>query len=192
MSSVLLFAGCLSVAAAALGWAAGQRAKARYEEQRRGAGAGALAGAEGDDEGELGLGDVLTRPGGEDAVLEGALDAREGETRVLSLFFGTGGVIVGAFPAPRTGVLWLRRADDAPKDTPSVLSTPDGELDRKTRATVSLTGRGVGAPSLGSEAVLAEYASATGAAILLVGPKGALLTVGEAVAWSDVERLPGA
>lgn len=190
MSSVLLFAGCLSVAAAALGWAAGQRAKARYEEQRRGAGASDAARAD-DDEGALGLGDVLTRPGGEDTVLEGALDAREGETRVLSLFFGTGGVIVGALPAPRSGVLWLRREDAAPKDTPSVLSTPAGDLDRKTRTTVSLTGRGVGAPSLGNEAVLAEYAGTTGAAILLVGAEGALLAVGEPLAWSDVERLPG-
>jgi hypothetical protein len=153
------------------------------------------------------LGDVLVRPAeGDEAWLAGALVFEE-ERPVAALFIAPeAGGDRAVFVRPTHGgeaagadVTWL--APLALRDVPGL--GPTGEpphslehggirYERSRRLPVKVERIGTGAPSVGSQAILAEY-SASGPERLLVvaGSPGALAWTGLALRESEYEVLPG-
>jgi hypothetical protein len=125
------------------------------------------------------LGDVVSSKGAE-RWLAGALELRDGEHLLAALFFAPEGSrqeAVCAFPAPRRELLWLSPAPiDATGEPPTAIELGGVVMQRRARLPVSVRRHGQGAPDVGDTATLAEYASTSRAAGLVLATRG--LTLG--------------
>lgn len=153
------------------------------------------------------LGDVLVRAAeGDEAWLAGALVFEE-ERPVAALFIapeagGDRAIFVRparGSDAARADVTWLAPVDlrDLPGlgptgEPPHALEHGGVRYERSRRLPVKVERIGTGAPSVGSQAVVAEYSGAGAERILAVaGSPGTLAWAGLALRESEYEVLPG-
>ncbi len=144
------------------------------------------------------LGDVVVRLAERDEAWLAAALVFEEERPIGALFVapeaGTDRAIF--VRAEAQGVIWLDEL--GPKDIPAKGEPPhtlehEGvRFERVRRLPVRVTRRGAGAPSVGDRAVVAEYAAATAARIVLVaGSEQALAWIGVALEATEFDVLPG-
>jgi hypothetical protein len=195
--SFLLFFGVAAVAAAS-GWLLGRRARATHARALPPAKkAGSAPSVSPLEPFGLDLGDVLVRPGQEDALLVGGLLLSEGSDPVAAILFARAGrgerKIVAAFPGPRTELFWLSVEDvEVARDPPSVLEIRGTMFDRSRRLPIGIQRHGQDLPDLPADALFAEYGNSLGgAAIVLRGTGTALVASGERIARDTVDHLPG-
>lgn len=117
------------------------------------------------------LGDVVSVEGHE-RWLAGAILAYDGPTLAAGVFFAPEGQkleVVASFPEPRRSILWLSAADvEIGHEAPTSIEIQGVFLQRKRRLPVQLKRAGQGAPDIGSEAMMAEYAATGGDAALIL------------------------
>lgn len=139
------------------------------------------------------LGDVVSVEGHE-RWLAGAILAYDGPTLAAGVFFAPEGQkleVVAAFPEPRRSILWLSSADvEIGREAPTSIEIQGVFLQRKRRLPVQLKRAGQGAPDLGSEAMMAEYAATGGdAALILRTPSRTYGWFGRDVAPPHYDRM---
>ena len=146
------------------------------------------------------VGDVVMRSVERDEVwLAGALVFRE-ERPVAALFAapeagGDRALFVRA--APGAGVVWLSPLPASvvrwAGDPPHAIEVDAVRYERARRLPVSVSRVGSGAPTVGDRAVVAEYAGASNARLLVVaGSEATLAWRGVALADGEYDVLPGA
>jgi hypothetical protein len=145
------------------------------------------------------LGDVLVRTAAHDeAWLAGALVFSE-EAVVAALFVAPeagGDRALFVRDAPGAGVTWLAPVAKGdlplPAEPPFTLEHAGVRYERARRLPVKVTRLGSGAPSVGPQAVVAEYAGAgTERLVVVAGTEQVLAFHGEALAESEYDVLPG-
>jgi hypothetical protein len=144
------------------------------------------------------LGDVILAHHGDEAWLAGALVFRE-KTPMAVLFIAPdagGDRAVYVRPRPQASLLWLTPvAPDAlilGREPPSALEHEQERFDRARRLPFRVERLGTGAPDLGEEVIVAEYAAATGDRLVVVsGASAARAWRGRALDPGTYEVLPG-
>jgi len=145
------------------------------------------------------LGDVVVRVAERDeAWLAGALVFEE-ERPVAALFVAPeagGDRAVFVRDVPGAGMTWLTPlAEDAPavtKEPPHALEHDGVRYERARRLPVRVSRVGSGAPSVGEQAVVAEYTGPAAMRLLVVaGGEQTLVWKGETLGEGDYDVLPG-
>ncbi len=143
------------------------------------------------------LGDVLTRPGGDEAWLAGALVFSE-DVPVSVLFIAPdAGEDRGIYvrPEPTPSFLWLRPIDAkavmAASEPPSSIEHQGVRFERLRRLPLRARRLGTGAPDVGEEVIVAEYGSPGVDRIVVVANEGAARAWrGDALDMAMVDVLP--
>ncbi|HEX3343405.1 MAG TPA: hypothetical protein VHS09_02480 [Polyangiaceae bacterium] len=145
------------------------------------------------------LGDVVVRVAERDeAWLAGALVFAE-DRPVAALFVAPeagGDRAVFVREAPGAGMIWLTPVvDDAlttKQDPPHAVEHEGVRYERARRLPVRVSRAGSGAPAIGEQAIVAEYAGPAGMRLLVVGGSAQTLAwKGVALTEGDYDVLPG-
>jgi hypothetical protein len=145
------------------------------------------------------LGDVLVRTAARDeAWLAGALIFSE-ERPIAALFVAPeagGDRALFVRDAPGSGVTWLAPIAKAelalPPEPPFTIEHAGVRYERARRLPVSVARVGSGAPAVGAQAIVAEYAGAgTERLVVVAGTEQSLAWKGESLSESEYDVLPG-